>query len=254
LVSKVVNACVLGGDEVGYVQGELAETPILDLDLPLHAPAHPVSVVKLTLREAPRVIAVCCQQDDGVLSLPPQLAVPHQHSLPGERRKREPEGALAAAEAAEVQNEVSSGPNMGPGPAGKIENWDSTKDYLTWDCRILRAGVYEAVVQTMAWKYEPWKGGHEVALEMAGSTVRGRIEDHGRIQTLRNLHFEEAVTRLGCLRIDKPGRYPVTLRATHIAPELQQGLSVSGLRLIPVSMPESTPGDHFGAMDSGGIR
>ncbi len=241
LTTEVASAAVLGGTAIGCQQRMVGDTPVLSLTLPGTAPAKPISVVRLTCAGPPAVIAGCCQQSDGTLTLPPQLATPHLHSAPISREAVGLGGALAAAEAAEAQNEVRAGPRMGVGPSGVVENWYSEDDYLTWTCHILQPGTHEVSLQTMARKYQPWEGGHDVVVELAGQRIAASVQDHARLHTLRNQHFEEALSRLGTLTIDAVGTYELTLRASHINPTIDHGLCVSRLALWSLAPTSERP-------------
>jgi len=219
----------------------IAGTPAVVFELPQEPPTAICPVLRLGFDRTPPVLTGrLFQQYDGRLSLPPHLAEPQIHSdgvLPAFAAAGIG-GALAAAEAAEDNNEVSGGRHMGAGPSGLIENWYSTEDYLAWECAVLFAGEYDVVLQTMARKYRPWQGGHKVKFEIGGKSVTGVVTDDDRMRLPRNMHFEEAVTRLGSITIDEPGEYLAVLRAVEINPQVETGLALSGLLLIRSNQPQ----------------
>ena len=140
-----------------------------------------------------------------------------------------------AAMAAESNNEVGHGASMGVGPSGVTENWYSPEDYMSWNCRVIQPGEYEVQIRMMARKYEPWKGGHDVEIRIGNQVLSGIIKDDGRMNSLRNYHFEEAFTRLGTVRIEKPGTLEVELKARNIKEDVEQGLCLSAVLLSHVS-------------------
>ena len=233
LLSSVETVGLVGKGlpEIGFEVGNEGGTPVLSLNLPETAPDSPGSVVRIGCSETPRVISDCCQQADGELFLPPHRATVHRHSRLVNRKPVGFGGAIMAAIDAEANNDVSSGVQMGVGPSGFSENWYSPDDYLSWQCRLFQPGSYEVQVMTMARKYAPWKGGHKVEVTVGNHSISGSITDDGRITSLRNHHFEEAITRLGNVRIENPGAYDVFLKAKEICDDVEHGLCVSAVRL-----------------------
>lgn len=236
-LSSQVNSVTLLGEtpsKLSFLSGEKAGTPILRISLPDIRQPSAVPVIKVACASAIEVVDDCCQQDDGVMALPAHRAVVHRNSAASSVRKSGGlGGAIMGAEAAEANNEASSGSLMDVGPSGVTENWHSAADYLSWSCRIIQPGEYSVVIRTMARKYVPWKGGHRVAVSVGSQTVSGLIVDDGRVKALRNLHFEEARTVLGKIRVNSPIRLEVVLRAECIADDVENGLCVSTIRLEP---------------------
>ncbi len=238
LDNQVVSVTLLGEKPklLEFSRGSENGTPVIRIQLPETSPSSYVAVVRIACVGKPNVLQEPCQQEDGALSLPAHKGIVHRHSNPEVSRKKIAfGGALMAAMAAETNNEIDNGAAMGVGPSGVTENWYSPEDYMSWDCRVIQPGEYEVQIRTMAKKYEPWKGGHDVEVRVGDQILSETIKDDGRMNSLRNYHFEEAFTRLGTVRIDKPGTLEVVLKARNIKEDVDHGLCLSTLRLSHVT-------------------
>ena len=212
LRSKVKKAYLLADKkekvEVTQTHDEAQDHHALELRLPKKKPDQHVSVVALELAGDVDVDDSPLQQPDGTVSLPAHMA--KQHAAKGR-------------------------PKIAVGRGGAIEGWHTTDNWLSWDFRVSEPGEFEIKVATAAAGHgRTWQGGHKVAVEVDGKTIKGTLTADEQVDSPRAQYFPEAATRLGKIKIDKPGTHQLTIKATQVKKDVPAGLTISSVQLVPV--------------------
>ena len=181
----------------------------LTLRLPAAAPDPYDSVVVLEVDGEPRADATLTQQPDGSVTLPAHLAEVHRAGGAGEGLRFDTRGVA--------------------------ERWTNKDDWVAWDFRVVRPGEYDVVVVTSEQKYgRDWEGGHELSIEAAGQSLRGKVERAGKEVDPANPYWPYVISRVGRLRVERPGRYGLALKPQTIRSEKRLGLTLVSVRLVPV--------------------
>ena len=180
----------------------------LTLRLPAAPPDPYDSVVVLEVDGEPRADATLTQQPDGSVTLPAHLSEVHR--------------AAGAAEGLRFDSR------------GVAERWTDRDEWLGWDFRLVRPGEYDVVVVTSEQKYgRDWEGGHELLVEAAGQSLRGKVGRDGKETDPANPYWPYVVSKVGRLRVDKAGKYGLTLKPQSIRSEKKLGLTLVSVRLVP---------------------
>ncbi|HEX6184684.1 MAG TPA: alpha-L-fucosidase [Pyrinomonadaceae bacterium] len=180
----------------------------LTIRLPASAPDSYDSVVALEVEGEPRVDTTLTQQPDGTVTLPAHLSEVHR--------------AAGAAEGLRFDSR------------GVVERWTNRDEWLGWDFRVVRPGEYDVVVVTSEQKYgRDWEGGHELSVEAAGQRLSSKVERDGKEVDPANPYWPYVVSKVGRLRVDKAGKYSLTLKPQSIRSEKKLGLTLVSVRLVP---------------------
>lgn len=119
--------------------------------------------------------------------------------------------------------------------AAEAERWTDKDEWLSWDFRVVRPGEYDVLVVTSEQKYgRDWEGGHELLVETAGQSLRGKVERDGKEVDPANPYWPDVISTLGRLRVDKAGRYGITLKPQTLRSDKKLGLTLVSVRLVPV--------------------
>ncbi len=211
LRSRVRKACLLAapGEPIPFRQtrNRAAGVDTLSLDLPAEAPDPHVSVVRLDIDGVPEVDPLPVQQPDGGVLLPIHLA-----TVAG------PEG--------------SRPPPLTRG--GLLQGWTDTAHRVAWSFRLAAPGEYDVrvVLGSPHWE-RPVGKGHRLAVTVGGRTVEGILTSEEEIRGHRTTHFRLAATRLGRVRLDRPGELALETRALEIAPDVSEGIALLSVELRP---------------------
>ncbi|HWS85886.1 MAG TPA: alpha-L-fucosidase [Pyrinomonadaceae bacterium] len=180
----------------------------LALKLPASAPDAYNSVIALEVEGEPEVDTMLTQQPGGTVTLPAHLAEVHRAAAGGEGLRFDTRGVA--------------------------ERWTNKDEWLNWDFRVVRPGEYDVVVVTSEQKYgRDWEGGHEVLIESAGQTLRGKVGRDGKEVDPANPYWPYVVSRLGRLRVDRPGRAGLSLKPQTLVSDKKLGLTLVNVRLVP---------------------
>ena len=79
-----------------------------------------------------------------------------------------------------------------------------------------------------------WEGGHTVDVEVAGQKLKGTIDNNGKEENPANPYWKYVVSKIGRVRLDKSGKYSLTLKPETIRAEKKLGLTLVSVKLIPV--------------------
>ncbi|MBM4436482.1 MAG: alpha-L-fucosidase [Actinobacteria bacterium] len=173
---------------------------VLTLRMPAQAPDPRVTVAVLELDGAPSVDRAPRQQPDGTVALIPSM---------GER------DTPSGAEGIEI---AQSG----------LTQWYDPASALTWRMRVSTPRTFEVRVVTGTQRgLRVWETGHRVAVHVAGATLEADLTPDERIESAHAHYFPEFATRLGTVRIDRPGVYDLRLEARAINPEARGGLALA---------------------------
>jgi alpha-L-fucosidase len=210
----------------------------LELDLPKMAgEAGGPWVVACEVEGEVEVDDAIQQQGDGSTRLFAHMAEYHRSGKPLARKDTTYAGAIAAA-AAEVANELEHVDELHADMGGMTRNWFNPEDWLSWRFLVVEPWVFRVELHTVAAKYAPWLGGHEVEVRLRGQTLAKVVTADRMVESHRTMHFAEAVSDLGELRIEQPGWYTLELHARSIHPEVKNGLCVSEVKLCPAATPD----------------
>ncbi|WP_165842160.1 alpha-L-fucosidase [Paenibacillus xerothermodurans] len=135
-----------------------------------------------------------------------------------------------------------SGSQIGLSRAGVITNWTDASDWLSWEFKVIQPGRFQVEVISMAEKARDalgehigrWEGGHELMLEAAGQQLNCVMEEHERIVNSRSLYFNRIRSKCGEISIDQPGDYSLQLQTVKLNSEMELGLKLISVNLIPV--------------------
>ena len=164
-------------------------TPILAVDFAGARRTPPVTVIAVDLAGPPRVKSLALQQpDDAITLIGPMARV----------------GTTAERAAMRI------------GGNGLSENWRNTADFLEWRFTVLHPGTYDVGVVTTHQHLEPWSGGHTLALECAGRTLRRVTRRDALLPGLRSVYYPQVLTRFGQLTFPRAGNYRLRLQAARI--------------------------------------
>ncbi|MHB1462563.1 MAG: alpha-L-fucosidase [Armatimonadota bacterium] len=152
---------------------------------------------------------------------------------------QQPDGTITLpAASARIDNtgvEASSVASIGS--MGAVVNWYSPNTSLSWDFMVSEAGVYElSMITTGLHHSNPWTGGHKVRLQVGDAVISAVVQQDELIDDVAARYYTQAVSVLGRLTIDSPGRHQLTL----IAEDIQFNNGV-GLAVMSVSLRKVTP-------------
>jgi alpha-L-fucosidase len=138
-------------------------------------------------------------------------------------------------------------PTMRIDNRGVAENWKSEADSLSWQFKLVEPGTYDVVLVTSEQKLrhpptqDPWDGGHKVTIEVADQKVSGVVEAQEKRIPPFNPYWPYPLTKLGRIKLAKPGMYTASLKADTIAPSRgatppikRWGLTAVSVELQPV--------------------
>src|SRR5262249_50316151 len=95
--------------------------------------------------------------------------------------------------------------------------WSRIEDWVSWDFTVTKPGTFTVEILQGCGKDQ---GGSEVEFAVGEQKLRTVVEDTGHFQNFKAREF-------GTMKLDKPGRYTTTVRAS---PE--PGLAVMDLRSV----------------------
>ena len=179
----------------------------LNIGLPAASPDKYDSIIVLEVSGALQADTTLTQQPDRNVTLPAHLSQVHR---------------------------AANGPHLNFDSRGVAEKWLNRDEWLSWDFRVVRPGVYDVVVLTSEQKYgRDWEGGHELAIEAAGQRLRGAVNRDGKEVNPSNPYWPYVISRMGRITVDKPGQHSLVLKPEMIRAEKQFGLTLVAVRLVP---------------------
>jgi len=120
-------------------------------------------------------------------------------------------------------------------PNGLTEDWLDDSNSLTWRFRIADPGRYTVKLVTSTLRHaSEWRGGHRVAVGIAGATLEADITPDEEIDSPRARYFPEFATRLGAVTVARVGVHDLVLEARIVDRSASGGLAVAAVTLSPV--------------------
>ncbi|HYJ46720.1 MAG TPA: alpha-L-fucosidase [Pyrinomonadaceae bacterium] len=179
----------------------------LNIQLPGPAPDKYDSVIVLELQGDVVADASLLQQPDSSVTLPAFLSEVHK----------------------------AGGEGLRFDSRGVAERWLNKDEWLSWDFKVSRPGTFDVVLLTSEQKYgRDWEGGHTVDVEVAGQKLKGTVENNGKEENPANPYWKYVISKVGRVRVDKPGKYSLELKPETIRAEKKLGLTLVSVKLIPV--------------------
>jgi alpha-L-fucosidase len=179
----------------------------LSINLPAAAPDREDSVVVLETEGGPLADPTLTQQPDSTVTLPAFLSEVHK---------------------------AAAAPHLAFDSRGVAEKWLNKDEWLSWDFRVVRPGEFDVVVVTSEQKYgRGWEGGHQIAIETAGQTLRAEVKEDGKEENPANPYWPYVISKVGRVRVDKAGKYTLSLKPEALKTEKQFGLTLVSVRLVP---------------------
>jgi len=210
LLNKVQHASLLAtGAAVPFAQkGDPASGfTSLKLTLPPSAPDPDDSVVALDVGGKIEVDPSLKQQPDGTITLPPILGDTHK----------------------------SAGSEMRLDSRGVTERWTNAGDWIEWNYKVNRPGEFQVDLITSQQKYgNGWDGGQRLVARTAGQDLAATVADDEKEVNPANPYWPYVVTKLGRVRLDKPGAYSLSLKPQSIPDGQKYGLTLVHVRMTPV--------------------
>lgn len=213
LKSRVLKAVLLSGSrklKFSQTNNAGADHYALRLQLPPVAPDKYDSVIALDLaqEEDVQVDASLMQQPDNTVTLPAFLSNVHKGS---------------GADGLRFDSR------------GVAERWLKMEDWVEWNFKVSKPGIFEVIVLTSEQKYGAnWEGGHAIEIETAGQKLKGTIEDNGKQENPANPYWKYVISKMGRVTIDKTGSFNLALKPETLQTAKKLGLTLVSVRLIPV--------------------
>jgi alpha-L-fucosidase len=127
--------------------------------------------------------------------------------------------------------------------SGVTINWTNANDWLSWDFKVVAPGSFQVEILSLAEKARErigentgrWEGGHRVMIEVAGQQFNIVMNEDDRIVNSRSLYFHRILSQCGIIHIDEPGTYQLKLKPLALNFEMELGLKLVSVNLIPES-------------------
>jgi hypothetical protein len=78
-----------------------------------------------------------------------------------------------------------------------------------------------------------WEGGHRVAVEVAGQSVKDVIDRDGKSVNPRNPYWPYVTSNLGTVKLAKAGSYKLSFQPEQVENAKKLGLTLVSVRLVP---------------------
>ena len=209
LKNKVKRAYLLAGNvKLKFTQknDSMADHYAVSMALPTAAPDKNDSVIVLDTEGDVSVDPALMQQPDGSVTLPAFLS--NVHKAAGEEGLRFDSRGVA-------------------------ERWLNKNEWVDWNYKISKPGDFDIVVLTSEQKYgRDWEGGHSVSLETAGQKLTAKVENNGKEENPTNPYWKYVISKMGRVKIDKPGQYTLSLKPETILADKKLGLTLVSVKLV----------------------
>ena len=207
LKSKVSRAWLLASKSALKIEQRSDKAVDLDslrIQLPATAPDKNDSIIALDIAGQAQVDASLQQQPGGEVTLPAYLGTIHGSAMRLDSR-------------------------------GVVERWTSKDDWVDWDFKVTRPGAFEAVLVSSEQKYGGrWEGGQSVTIDAAGQQIKAVVANNGKEENPSNAYWPYVVSKLGRLKVDKAGKYHLSLKPESIPTTQKFGITLVSVRLVPV--------------------
>ena len=178
----------------------------LTMQLPAQTPDTADSVIALDIAGRAEVDPSLQQQPDGTITLPAQLS--EFHKSPGSKVQADSRGVM--------------------------ERWINAQDWAEWSFKVSAPATFEVEMITSQQKYgRGWDGGQRVVLDIASQKLSAVVADGGRLDNPSNPYWPYVASKMGHVRIDKSGKYNLSLKPEDIPAGQMYGLTLVSIRLVP---------------------
>ena len=209
LKNKVKRAYLLAGNvKLKFTQknDSMADHYAVSMALPTAAPDKNDSVIVLDTEGDVSVDPALMQQPDGSVTLPAFLSNVHK---------------------------AGGGEGLRFDSRGVAERWLNKNEWVDWNYKISKPGDFDVVVLTSEQKYgRDWEGGHSVTLETAGQKLTAKVENNGKEENPTNPYWKYVISKMGRVKIDKPGQYTLSLKPETILADKKLGLTLVSVKLV----------------------
>src|SRR5262249_5460916 len=121
-----------------------------------------------------------------------------------------------------------------PDARGVMERWTKAQDWMEWSFKVNAGGAFDVELVTSQQKYgRGWDGGQRVALELGSQKLAGVVADNGKEGNPWNPYWPYVISKMGRIRVDKTGKYNLTLKPEDIPAGQNYGLTLVSVRLVP---------------------
>ena len=210
LSSKVQGASLLATHTaVRYTQRDDPKAGYTSLTLSLtdNPPDPNDSVIVLDIAGKATVDSTLQQQPDGSITLPPLLGSLHK----------------------------SDGSDVRLDSRGVTERWTRAADWIDWNCKVNHPGEFEVELVTSQQKYgNGWDGGQRLKVQVGARQLETTVADDGKEVNPANPYWPYVITRVGRVKVDKTGPYPVSIKPDAIPEGQKYGFTLVSVRLTPV--------------------
>ncbi|MEQ1765274.1 MAG: alpha-L-fucosidase, partial [Pyrinomonadaceae bacterium] len=210
LKSKIRNAYLLSGKtKLKFLQKDEAAQDhyAVTISLPPSAPDGNDSVIVLETKGDVAVDSGLLQQPDNSVTLPAFLSTVH---IP-------PDAGLRFDS------------------RGVAERWLSKDEWVEWDFKVSKPDTFYVVVLTSEQKYgRDWEGDHSITIETAGQKLQGKISNDGKEENPANPYWKYVISKIGQVKVEKSGKYNLSLKPDTIRSEKKLGLTLVSVKLVPV--------------------
>ena len=211
LKSKVRGAYLLANKKklkVSQANDAKADHYALTLQLPPNGPDKNDSVIVLDVAGETEFDPSLMQQPDSSITLPAFLSNVHK---------------------------ASGNEGLRFDSRGVAERWIDKNDWVDWDFKVSKPGTFDVVVLTSEQKYgRDWEGGHKIALEVNGQQLAGTVDNDGKEENEANPYWKYVISKMGTVKVDKAGKYSLSLKPETIQAEKKLGLTLVSVKLVPV--------------------
>ncbi len=205
LRNRVVTASLPAAPEktVQVAQSTKGDRYQLDLELPESPPSPYTNVIVLELDGRPDCVALPCEQPDGCITLPANLADVHPGSAP-----------LVGANGGTIATEMAVDHTRLVKEAERIANWRRPDDRISWRFLLDAPGRYDVILRTTGRKYGTWIGGQAIRATIDTSSTEGSLRGEEPVRKPRTRYFPEHGSSVESIALDKPGAHTLTLTAS----------------------------------------
>jgi alpha-L-fucosidase len=120
---------------------------------------------------------------------------------------------------------------------GAIEGWTRAGDWVDWRFKVNHPGSFDVELVTSETRSGYGRdGGQQVTLEVGSQKLEAKLADDGKEQDPTDPYWLRVISRMGRIRLAKPGAYQAALKTTSIPPGQRFGLTLVQVRLVPAHL------------------
>jgi len=120
-------------------------------------------------------------------------------------------------------------------PDGALSGWVDTADWLEWEFKIAKGGVFRVEVTTASGEHSrPWRGGHIVKIAVGERALDAQLELDRPVDDVSARYYPQGVSVCGEVQIPAGGTHRLSLKAVRMPKVEHPGLNVRSVKLVPV--------------------